>query len=179
MVTRLLTNCSLRSDEKRSLPHATASLQVQLSFVTLVFGCVHDCHLQPQHPCQCARCNLKPAPRNMPFQPHILLCVWFCHRIQHRGVPNHSPYPRPNIVLVYHRQNRIRALTNTPGLLFAESARPAFARDNPSIDRNVKFVPGPVNHFAASHSAGGALLGEPDPSYLGMLTELPPTTPRL
>ena len=107
------------------------------------------------------------------------LCARVCHPVQHRGVPNHSPYPRPNIVLVYHRQNRTRALTNTPGLLFSESARAAFARENPSVDRNVSFIPGPVNHFGASHGPGGALLGEPDPSYLGMLKELPTAPSRL
>lgn len=103
----------------------------------------------------------------------MVLCV------QHRGVPNHSLLPRPNIVLVYHRQDRTRAQTNTPGLLFSESARAAFARENPLIDRNLKFVPGPVNHFGASHGPGGALLGEPDPAFLGNLNELSTATPRL
>ena len=78
--------------------------------------------------------------------------------IWHRGVPNHAQNPRPNIVLVYHRQNRQRSQTNTPGLLFSESARPAFARGNPSIDRNASFVPGPINHFASSHGPGGGVI---------------------
>lgn len=93
-------------------------------------------------------------------------------RIWHRGVPNHSMLPRPNIVIVYHRQDREKAQTNTPGLLFAESARPAFARPNPRVDRNVQFVEDAVNHFAKSHGPGGALVGWPDPAFLGIKVAL-------
>jgi hypothetical protein len=90
-------------------------------------------------------------------------------RIWHRGVPNRSPRPRPNVVLVYHRQDRQKARTNTPGLLFSESARAAFeCRPNPRVNRNVQFVKGPVNHLANSHGPGGAMLGEPDPADLGI-----------
>ena len=74
--------------------------------------------------------------------------------------------------MVYHRQDRKKALTNTIGLLFSENTRPAFERPNPHVNRNVYFVDGPVNHFASSHGTGGASRGEPDPAYLGHKTEL-------
>jgi len=93
-------------------------------------------------------------------------------RIWHRGVLNHSMHPRPNIVIVYHRQDREKAQTNTPGLLFSESARSAFERPNPRVDRNVQFVKEPVNHFATSHGPGGALVGQPDPAFLGIKAEV-------
>lgn len=76
--------------------------------------------------------------------------------------------PRPNIVLVYHAQSREKMSTNTPGLLFSDSARSAFARENPLVNRNLRFVSGPVNHLANSHGQGGALEGDPDPRYLGI-----------
>ena len=80
--------------------------------------------------------------------------------------------PRPNIVLVYHAQKRPKRATHTPGLLFSESARPAFIRENPAIDRNIRFVDGPVNHLGNSHGNGGALLGVPDPAFLGIRDKL-------
>ena len=81
-------------------------------------------------------------------------------------------HPRPNIVIVYHRHDREKAQTNTPGLLFSESARAAFERPNPHVDRNVQFVEEPVNHFATSHGPGGALVGQPDPRFLGIKAEV-------
>eukprot|EP01052_Picozoa_sp_SAG31_P047657 SAG31_NODE_9635_length_1248_cov_1.763272_2_plen_104_part_00 len=80
--------------------------------------------------------------------------------------------PRPNIVLVYHAQSRGKMSTNAPGLLFSESARPAFAREDPRVNRNLRFVSGLVNHLGNSHGQGGALEGEPDPRYLGTKTSL-------
>ena len=84
---------------------------------------------------------------------------------------NHSLRPRPNIVIVYHRHDREKAQTNTPGLLFSASARSAFERPNPRVDRNVRFVDEPVNHLATSHGPGGVLVGHPDPRYLGIKDE--------
>jgi hypothetical protein len=57
--------------------------------------------------------------------------------------------------------------SNSP-LLFSSDARPAFARPNPHVDRNVMFVDGPVNHFASAFVPGGAVPGAPDPAWLGL-----------
>lgn len=69
---------------------------------------------------------------------------------QHRGVPNNSTEPRPNIVLIYRRWEAPEDITaagciESPenGLFFSESTRQAFGEPRPGIHRNIRFVPGP------------------------------------
>ena len=56
------------------------------------------------------------------------------------------------------------------GLLFSEDTRAAFGEPRPYVHRNIRFVDGPVNHFAngpADGGPGGAARGQPDPAFLG------------
>ena len=63
------------------------------------------------------------------------------------------------------------------GLIFSETTRAAFGEPRPNIHRNIRFVDGPVNHFAngpQDGGGGGAALGEPDPAFLGHKGEAQP-----
>lgn len=109
-------------------------------------------------------------------------------RLQHRGVPNESSEPRPNMVLIYRRWEReaeteaaAQGCVESPqnGLLFSEDTRLAFGNPRPNIHCNIQFVEGPVNHFAngpAGGGPGGAAVGQPNPAFLGHKSEpqLPP-----
>ena len=104
---------------------------------------------------------------------------------QHRGVPNESSEPRPNMVLIYRRwepdaeteaavaQGCVESHGDT-GLIFSEDTRSAFGTPRPYIHRNIRFVHGPVNHFAngpPGGGPGGAAVGQPNPAFLGHKSE--------
>lgn len=69
---------------------------------------------------------------------------------QHRGVPNNSAEPRPNIVLIYRRWGAPEDIAaagciESPetGLIFSENTRQAFGAPRPNVNRNIRFIPGP------------------------------------
>ena len=67
------------------------------------------------------------------------------------------------------------------GLLFSEDTRPAFGTPRANIHRNIRFVDGPVNHFAngpVGGGPGGAAPGQPNPAFLGHKSEAQPIPQR-
>jgi len=96
-------------------------------------------------------------------------CLRCLHR--HRGVPNTSAAPRPNVQLIYTParlhvpQPPSEDGTAPPGsLLFSEDCRAALSGLPPGVQRSIAFVAGPVNHLANGAGAGGVVLGEADPA---------------
>ena len=63
-------------------------------------------------------------------------------------------------------------------LLFSADCASSFARPSRhGVDRNVRFVDGPVNHFENAFGAGGAAAGRPDHRW--ELRSSPSVKPRL